>query len=587
MIGRARLLGLVLLAGALPSVPATASNVVLTQHLAGEARAAAVRYDPRYAGNRTIEEVVPAHVEVSTVGLHDKDATARAWAASDGFAYPTGDEMGFGATAEQRAGATDNEAPVVAEMGIASASAHARRVDLASGVCPTAVDGERILATSTAENESPAELGDGLTALAGTSSSSLAIDEGTVVARAHAAVASVTLADAIELRIIGRADLWVRASGLPGGAEIFYLPPIVDVIEVATGRTIARLDADEPGFDLTPDETNFNGFNHAINLRLGVPHDVIVMDDGTYARAEADLVEVRMFDPSGSFEWQHIRIGSLAASATAPIGGVTTCDGGSAPSVDRSVPRVLVYELASGWEHTSQKQASLTIADIANQTDAFTLEFTRDPSFLRADKLAAFDAVYFNSTTGTFPWSAQQKELFLDYLTCNGGVIGTHAAADANQGSWPEWNEIIGASFEAHPHMGYFPVVGEATVQVEDQTSPITAPWHGVDTFRWAEEYYKFETDPRGTQDVEVLLSLDEDTVYPYHTYSPSFAVLGTYGPDQPLAWTKTFRGNGRVFYTAFGHNGFAWAQPDFREHVLQGLVWVTSLRPDPSCITG
>ena len=130
-----------------------------------------------------------------------------------------------------------------------------------------------------------------------------------------------------------------------------------------------------------------------------------------------------------------------------------------------------------------------------------------------------------------------------------------------------------------------FPPVfgGNATLLVEDQTHPATAPWHGSPSFRWADEYYLFRdrdgdplsADPRGEQDVHVLIALEEST-----TIAPA-----AYPHHQPLAWTKTFRGAGRVFYTNLGHNTYTWQHPSFQQHLLGGLGWVAEVRPDRECV--
>ena len=104
------------------------------------------------------------------------------------------------------------------------------------------------------------------------------------------------------------------------------------------------------------------------------------------------------------------------------------------------------------------------------------------------------------------------------------------------------------------------------------------------------DELYLFKTNPRD-RGVNVLLSLDEESTYP-HTRA-SLNLLGNplpvpfggvYPDDQPLAWTKTY-GLGRVFYTNLGHNPYTWARADFREHLLNGLLWVTEQRPDAGCL--
>jgi type 1 glutamine amidotransferase len=40
-----------------------------------------------------------------------------------------------------------------------------------------------------------------------------------------------------------------------------------------------------------------------------------------------------------------------------------------------------------------------------------------------------------------------------------------------------------------------------------------------------------------------------------------------------PVAWCREF-GQGRVFYTALGHNEYVWEMPEFQQHILGGIEW-------------
>jgi type 1 glutamine amidotransferase len=48
-------------------------------------------------------------------------------------------------------------------------------------------------------------------------------------------------------------------------------------------------------------------------------------------------------------------------------------------------------------------------------------------------------------------------------------------------------------------------------------------------------------------------------------------------GADHPLVWCRR-QGAGRVFYTALGHAAEAYADPDFRAHLLGGITWAARL---------
>ena len=51
----------------------------------------------------------------------------------------------------------------------------------------------------------------------------------------------------------------------------------------------------------------------------------------------------------------------------------------------------------------------------------------------------------------------------------------------------------------------------------------------------------------------------------------------GGMGADHPLVWCRE-QGAGRVLRTALGHAADAWADPDFRAHLLGGITWAARL---------
>lgn len=240
-------------------------------------------------------------------------------------------------------------------------------------------------------------------------------------------------------------------------------------------------------------------------------------------------------------------------------------------------PHVMVFSQTYGFHHSSIEHGNLVLAQLAQQTGAFTVEFSQSPTDIGAAKLAQVDLVLFNSTTGRFPFSEQQRAEFEQWLGCGGGFIGVHASADANY-AWPLYAELVGAQFEAHPQQAFDPA---ARMLVEDQDHPITAPWHGQDSFMIQDELYRWRRDPRSTQDVNALLALDETTVRDGIQESAL-----PYVHHQPIAWTKTFRGASRVYYTNLGHNESTWDRADFRQSLVAGIQWVGGVRADATCLS-
>src|SRR5688500_2856375 len=158
-------------------------------------------------------------------------------------------------------------------------------------------------------------------------------------------------------------------------------------------------------------------------------------------------------------------------------------------------PHVLVFSGTYGYHHSSIEYGNTVLAELAESGD-FTVEFSQNPADLGAAELAQADLVLFNSTTGRIPLSQQQRDEIEQCIGCGGGFMGVHAAADNNYG-WPLYAELAGAQCEAHPHFANDPPV---RMLVEDQEQPITAAWHGQDSFLIQDELYRWRRDPRGTQ---------------------------------------------------------------------------------------
>lgn len=276
-----------------------------------------------------------------------------------------------------------------------------------------------------------------------------------------------------------------------------------------------------------------------------------------------------------------VRIRIVSAGRRLVLGCAVAMIGAMLPagvaSAQSDPPHVLVFSYTDGFHHSSIEYGNSVIAQLAAQTGAFTVEFAASPADINAGKLAEVDLVLFNSTTGRTPFTQQQRGDFEQWLGCGGGFMGVHASADNNY-AWPVYAELVGAQFEAHPQMANDPA---ARMLVEDPDHPITAAWHGQDSFWIKDELYRWRRDPRRTQDVNVLLSLDETTVRDGIQESAL-----PYVHRQPIAWTKTFRGASRVYYTNLGHNESTWDRADFRQSLLAGIQWVGGVRADAECLS-
>ncbi|MDG2201702.1 MAG: ThuA domain-containing protein [Phycisphaerales bacterium] len=214
-----------------------------------------------------------------------------------------------------------------------------------------------------------------------------------------------------------------------------------------------------------------------------------------------------------------------------------------------SEPQVLVFSRTAGFRHGSIEPGVKAMQSLGG--DAFTVVHTEDPGRFTHDGLASFDAVVFLNTTMDVLDDAQQQA-FAGWYRDGGGYVGIHAAADTEY-DWPWYGQLMGAWFMSHPS------VQEADIVVEDRTHPAMS--HLPATWTCTDEWYDYRASPRGS--VHVLARMDHD----------SYEGEQMEG-DHPVIWCQVFDG-GTAFYTGRGHTDESFAEPAFREHLRQAILWV------------
>jgi hypothetical protein len=172
-----------------------------------------------------------------------------------------------------------------------------------------------------------------------------------------------------------------------------------------------------------------------------------------------------------------------------------------------------------------------------------------------ADKLAPealkrYDGIVFANTTGDLP--LPDKDALIRWVREGGAFIGMHSASDTLHGYRP-YVEMLGGEFEEHREQVAIEAINA------DAAHPATAHLGP----RWnlegrPEEIYLFKN--YAASSVHELLVLNKH---------PNSGQPGHY----PIAWCREL-GQGRVFYTALGHNEYVWEMPAFQRHVLGGIEW-------------
>ena len=139
---------------------------------------------------------------------------------------------------------------------------------------------------------------------------------------------------------------------------------------------------------------------------------------------------------------------------------------------------------------------------------------------------------------------AQEKAL-LDYVTAGGGFVPLHCASYCFRNSLA-YVALVGAQFQRHG-------TGEFDTKVIDANHPITS---GLEPFRtWDETYVHSKHDANDRQVLQVRAEGDG---------------------NEPWTWVRT-QGKGRVFYTAYGHDGRTWGVPAFHDLIERGIRWAAN----------
>ncbi len=241
---------------------------------------------------------------------------------------------------------------------------------------------------------------------------------------------------------------------------------------------------------------------------------------------------------------------------------------------------ILVFSVTNGFRHDSIPWGIAALEEMGKKTGAFTTVVSDDLANFEADKLAGFDVVVFNNTTQNVfmpgkaelakmdeaaKAAAKERELrlrknFIEFIRSGKGFVGIHAATDTFY-EWPEFGFMLGAQFDGHP----WGANTRVSVKVEKPDHPVNQGLKDISHLEFNEECYQFKAYSAERQDV--LLRLD--------TERSDMNVKGIKRTDNdfPLSWVRG-HGQGRVYYSALGHNKHIYENPKVLAHYLAGIQW-------------
>lgn len=221
------------------------------------------------------------------------------------------------------------------------------------------------------------------------------------------------------------------------------------------------------------------------------------------------------------------------------------------PEETKAPELVLIFSKTEGFRHESIEKGAETLRQLGRENGFIVLQ-TETAEDINAQNLKNYKLVVFLSTTQDVLDSEQEKD-FENYIKNGGSFMGIHAATDTEY-DWAWYGKLVGGYFESHPND---PNVRSAKMDVLTKDHPSTT--HLGDTWSRSDEWYNYKNlNP----DVTVLLNLDEESYQG-----------GTNGENHPIAWYHEYDG-GRSFYTGGGHTKASFDEPDFKQHLLGGILW-------------
>ena len=294
--------------------------------------------------------------------------------------------------------------------------------------------------------------------------------------------------------------------------------------------------------------------------------------------------------------------------------------------VDPPAPKkhILILGFTEGFHHGSTSDAIGTIWQMGNESGLYDSEIRTDTKWIskgnvgsgEAHNLDWYDAIVAVNTTGIWQVNDQQKKDFISAIRDDGkGFVAVHGALDTNRTGWPEYTEMVGGVFAAHPWIQFW-----APVIIEDPSFPAMRHFPNQRMLIY-DEMYVPRADSWSRSKVNVLMRMDENqlpaepgTLQPFASAQALRAAArggaaagdagrggrgapgGPGGPagrgaagalardngihpdkDYALAWSKMY-GKGRVFYSSLGHTKLSWTQPDVKKMYLEGIKWTLGL---------
>ncbi|WP_341937382.1 PVC-type heme-binding CxxCH protein [Marinimicrobium sp. C2-29] len=211
----------------------------------------------------------------------------------------------------------------------------------------------------------------------------------------------------------------------------------------------------------------------------------------------------------------------------------------SATSEDDGVINLLF--IGHGHREGDGIHMSYQNAPLFNQSlgrEKIFMEYVENLDRLSDEGLADVDAVMLYANYGEL--SSEREEALLRFVEEGGAFLPIHSAS-ACFGHSDDYVDLVGGRFKSHG-AGEF----TATIAPGQEDHPVMQGFEPFET--WDETYVHSDHNEEGR--TELMLREEE-----------------------PWTWVRE-QGEGRVFYTAYGHDERTWGQPEFHDLLIRGILW-------------
>lgn len=226
--------------------------------------------------------------------------------------------------------------------------------------------------------------------------------------------------------------------------------------------------------------------------------------------------------------------------------------------------KLLVFSRCEGFVHGEAIVYGNKALEIAAKTGAFQADFSTDyTSITDKDNLFKYDAVVLNNTTSL---KTKDNPAFVPnliaFVKSGRGLCVIHGGAD-NFNDSAEAAEMVCGQFDGHPWGGG----GNWAFKLDDPASPLNKAFDGK-SFKAGEEVYQQKSPPYDRSKLHVLVSLDLSDPATAEANGQKRA-----DKDFAVSWIRAY-GEGRVFYTSFGHDKRAYLDKARLWHILDCLQY-------------